>query len=162
MNHFTVNKMFFLKVCTLLTAGCLGFAFIAQYVLGIIPCNLCLYERYVYAALLCISCLFIIRPYKIYFSIALGIIAAGIILGGFHLGVEWHLWQAPESCGALSTSHNSFEDFQAAFMKKPVTRCDIVGWVILGISATVWNFLFWLGLGVYGAVCYISNKNKLP
>jgi disulfide bond formation protein DsbB len=68
----------------------------------------------------------------------------GIILTGYHVGMEQHWWTGPASCTGVQTAM-TIEDSRAQLMSKSL-RCDQISWVLFGVSATVWNLVLQAGL----------------
>lgn len=151
------EQQFFLVTVGLIAALSLCAAFIAQYGFGILPCPLCLYERCVYAsiAVLGLISFFWHRPALFYLMILF--IIGGLGLAIYHLGVESLWWQAPSSCTGATISATNFEDFQVQFMAKPTVRCDKIGWVIFGVSATIWNVILFCVFGLYALISKIKS-----
>lgn len=152
------NRQFFVVLVGTVAFLCLVTAFIAQYIFYIMPCHLCLYERYIYAALTLLGFVSLFRFSYRLFSLTGLIIFMGLGLALYHLGVEWQWWQASHACKAPLLSAGNFNDFQAQFMKKPVARCDQINWVIFGLSATIWNVILFLS----GTLYLIGVKIKGP
>lgn len=142
------DRQLFLTLVGVIAFLCLLTAFIAEYGFGIIPCHLCLYERYVYGALgvLGVVSAFHFSPFL--FNLTGFIILGGLGLAIYHLGVESHWWQAPHACLSPPLAAGNFEDFKSHFMKKSTARCDQINWVIFGVSATIWNVVFFCSLGL--------------
>jgi disulfide bond formation protein DsbB len=148
-----LDRQFFLTSVGTMAFLCLVTAFIAEYYFDIIPCHLCIYERYCYAALVIIGAGGGLRFHSILYYAATFLILIGLGLSIYHLGVEYHWWQVPQSCITTSISAGNFDDFEAQFMKKSVARCDQVTWVIFGVSATFWNLLLFCVFGLYALIC---------
>ncbi|WP_198027091.1 disulfide bond formation protein B [Candidatus Paracaedibacter symbiosus] len=148
-----MSRQFFLKTIESIATLALLTAFIAEYAFGIQPCPLCLYERYVYAALIILGIIDSFWYHPALFYLVLVVILGGIGLSFYHVGVELHWWQAPSSCVGISgISAGNFEDFEAQFMQKPVVRCDQITWVIFDVSATIWNMLLFCAMGLYALI----------
>ena len=134
-------------------------AFIAEYKFSILPCSLCIYERYVYGVLAGLSVLncFIKNRKIIYLQLIA--LTVGAALSFYHVGVESHWWKGLESCSgsfnlSLSdkmTTQQKVEILRQKLSNAPVVRCDEVSWRVFGISATIWNLLVFMGLtGMFG------------
>lgn len=130
------------------SAALLGGAFAFQYLGGLAPCALCLWQRWPHAAAVLILALVLLwRPSPwLALAGALAVLAtAGI--GGFHVGVEQGWWEGLATCTGGSISGLSVEDLlnpNAAVA--PPARCDEVPWALLGVSMAGWNMLLSLGL----------------
>ena len=143
------ERQFFLKLTGLIATFCLIIAFIAQYGQGILPCPLCLYERYFYGALAFFGILTFFRFFPLTFTFTGVVLIGGLALSIYHLGVEGHWWQASSACVGTTILAGNFDDFEAQFMKKSVARCDQATWVVFGLSATIWNLILFTSLILY-------------
>jgi disulfide bond formation protein DsbB len=126
----------------------LAFAYTAEYGFKILPCDFCLYERVVYAAIIVVG-LLSLKTKK--FAGHVGLISQllvltiGIALTFYHVGMEQHWWAGPASCTGAGRAA-SFEEFRAQLMKAVRPRCDQINWTLLGLSATAWNLMLQGGL----------------
>ena len=117
-------------------------AFAFQYIGGMAPCALCLWQRWPHAAAVVIMGMAILVPNR--WLMALGAVAALATagIGGFHMGVEYGWWEGLQSCSAGSISGISVTDLlnPNAAVAAPV-RCDAVPWSMLGLSMAGWNMV---------------------
>ncbi len=122
-------------------------AFAFQYIGGMAPCTLCLWQRWPHAAAVVIMALAVLVPNR--WLIGLGALAALTTAGiaGFHVGVEQGWWAGLASCSGGSISGISVNDLlnPNANVAAPV-RCDQIPWSMLGISMAGWNMIASLGL----------------
>ncbi len=130
-------------------AGSLGLAYTAQYVFGLEPCILCLYQRvpFAIAGVLAMAALFL-APRRRAMAIALcGLVFfvnAGIAF--YHTGVEQHWWASAAGCGDAGGGAMTLEKLRAALLSKPAKACDEVDWTFLGISMAAYNVPYSLAL----------------
>ena len=126
-----------------LLLGALAF----QYVGGLAPCTLCIWQRWPHLAAVILGALALgVRGPVLPLLGALATLAtAGI--GGFHAGVEWGWWEGLASCSAGSIAGISTSDLlnPDVVVAAPV-RCDAVAWALLGLSMAGWNAVISLGL----------------
>jgi disulfide bond formation protein DsbB len=134
-------------IATTGSAALLAGAFAFQYIGGLAPCALCLWQRWPHAAAILIGALALATGWR---GLALlgalaALATAGI--GAFHVGVEQGWWQGLASCTAGSIAGISTADLlnPAADVAAPV-RCDEIPWAMLGVSMAGWNMLVSLGL----------------
>ncbi|GBR06306.1 disulfide bond formation protein B [Acetobacter oeni LMG 21952] len=114
-----------------------------QDVRGIMPCELCLWERWPWRALLVIGIAGLIVPRKLARGVAwLGVLPllADIGLSILHAGVEWKFWQSPlPECRAPQLHGSTLAERLASMPLKPGKPCDsptyLVDW--LPVSMTV-------------------------
>jgi len=142
-----------LRLAGLLSAGLaaatLGMAFIAQYGFGLAPCQLCLWQRWPYAAAILLGLAAWqnakFRPWLLGATALAFLATSGI--GAFHTGVEYGWWKGLESCGGGATAQ-SIEALRAQIMAAPIVRCDDVAFRFLGLSMAAWNALWGLALAL--------------
>ncbi len=130
-----------------------------QYVQGLAPCALCIWQRYglgvgILGAL--IAAQISSRSGKVIFGTlgALGFFfEAGAAM--FHSGVERKWWEGLPSCSG-STLSDTFDPAAltaAAESGKAVPRCDEIPWEFLGLSMANWNVALALG---FTALCVMG------
>jgi disulfide bond formation protein DsbB len=122
-----------------LMAGALG----SQYLGGLVPCEMCMWQRYPhYAAIVAAALAILLRRTPL--SLPLTMLAGLLILvsggiGAFHAGVEYKWWPGPQHCtGMVATG----ADFLKRLLAAPVVRCDEPQWKLFGVSLAGFNFLF--------------------
>lgn len=135
-------------------------AFAFQYLGGLPPCEMCIWQRWPHGA-------------AILLGIGGGILAAGgqlpanatrllawlavtalIVTGAigiFHAGVEWKLWAGPTHCAGAGIDPRQLEIV--------IVRCDEAAWRLLGISLAGYNAI--LSLLVAGiAASWLLKERK--
>lgn len=167
-----MNTAFLLQRLTHKTLGALmlalggtalGFAFTAQYVFGLAPCALCIYQRLPFAALvfLGLQAILMPRPFNLV-GILLGTIACmiGTGLAVYHTGVEHLWWAGLEACGAPQFNASSIDDLRAQILANTHVGCDQVAWRFLGLSMAEYNVLLSGGAALFfgWAGLYVAKK----
>ena len=142
----------------------LAVAYAFQYLGGVQPCVLCLYQRWPWWIAVGLGCLVVLlrgRP-----GVALGVAAtsslailSGAGLAGFHVGVEQHWWEGLTSCGGAVGMPTSVEALRQQIMSSLVVRCDEVAWSLFGISMAGYNFLISLVFGA-GGLCVLWRHRE--
>ena len=128
-----------------LLLGALGF----QYLGGLAPCTLCIWQRWPHLAALVIGVLALrVRGPVLPVLGALAVLASAGI-AGFHAGVEWGWWAGLASCSAGSIAGVSTADLlnPDVIVAAPV-RCDAVAWAFAGLSMAGWNAVMSVGLAL--------------
>jgi disulfide bond formation protein DsbB len=142
-------------VLLLASAAVIGAALLFQYVGGLAPCELCLYERWPYYAAIAIAAigLFTGRGAVMFGVIALCavIYAASTALAFYHVGVELHWFAGPTACTGGPSGAQSIEALKAQLLGRQPVNCDEPAWQLFGISLAGWNFLASLGLTMFCA-----------
>ena len=120
----------------------LGGAYVSQYGFGLVPCEMCWWQRYAhFTALAFAAAAFLLRKQSATFvSLAALAIAVSGVIGAFHAGVEYHWWEGLTRC-ATRVAVGSANPLDA-IMNTPFVRCDAAQWSLFGISLAGWNFLF--------------------
>lgn len=119
-------------------------AYISKFFLGILPCQLCYYQRYVYFALLSFSLIFILKPdiNKIISLLTTFLILfTGFTISFFHSGVERHWFKYNSVCTSFSEPINSVEQIVKNIESASIAACDILGPQLLGLTMANWNAL---------------------
>ncbi len=129
------------------SAALLAGAFAFQYIGGMAPCQLCLWQRWPHAAAVLIGALMLASGWRIlaWAGAAAALLTAAI--GIFHVGVEQLWWEGLASCTASSLAGVSTADLlnPEVVVAAPV-RCDEIAWALAGISMAGWNAILSLAL----------------
>ena len=140
-------------------AAVLSAALFSQYVGGLNPCPMCIWQRWphgVAIALALVALLIGPRAAPLYLLIALTMLV-GAGLGAFHAGVELGYWEGPSTCAGGDVGGVSTGDLINQIMSAPIVRCDEVVWSFLGVSMAGWNAILSLGLAV---VAYLAWRER--
>jgi len=129
----------------LASLGILGTALLFQYVGGLFPCQLCIWQRWAYVAAIVPLLPALLpgqRPAFRGLMLALGGLAflAGTGIAFFHVGVEQHWWPGLSSCSGAAGAA-TLDDLRAQLLEAPLVQCDQIAWSLLGISMAGWNAL---------------------
>ena len=130
-----------LLVPAALLAGALG----SQYIGHLVPCEMCMWQRWPHLAALVLALLAILLRTQPSASRAITALAALAILvsgaiGVYHAGVEYHWWRGITRCTAPILGGSS-QDLLAQIMAAPIERCDQAQWTLWGVSLAGWNAL---------------------
>ncbi len=113
-----------------------------QYIGGLAPCKMCIWQRYPHGVAVILGVLAFafpgIRPLPLLGALAAAITAG---IGLFHAGVEQGWWEGPSTCTSGPIGGLSAEELLDQIMSAPLVRCDDIPWEMLGISMAGWNGL---------------------
>ncbi len=146
----------------------LGGALVSQYVFGLEPCVLCIYQRYPYVAVIVLALLALLlarRPGPAP-AVLMALIGAAFLttaaIGAFHVGVEQKWWTGTSACGSGLDAGASFEEFKAQILAGPTVRCDEVPWSLFGVSMAGYNFLYagFAGLAALWAAGRLAGSGR--
>lgn len=141
--------LFILLACV----GLLSFGMYLQHVVGLVPCPMCIVQRYVMVLMALVALLGVRFPCR-KGSLGVGIGLVVLAAGGAYVAARqtWLQWYPPEfaSCG---------RDFYGMIETFPLQRaipmifkgggdCTKVDWTFLGGSIANWSFVAFVGLGL--------------
>ena len=129
----------------LLLAG----AFAFEHIGGLLPCTLCLWQRWPHAAAAVIGALALTARGGGRVLPLLGALAAltTAAIAGFHVGVELRWWEGLTSCTINALAGISGDDLLSLDTNIGApAACDAVAWSFLGLSMAAWNGVLSLGL----------------
>lgn len=138
--------------------GALGFQFIG----GLVPCPLCIWQRWPHLVAVVIAVLAVTLAWRQRRALAALGFAAMIVstgLGIYHAGVEQGWWEGPTTCTSDAVTGKSVDQLMAEIMAAPLVRCDEIVWDLFGITMAGWNAIISAGLALIwlGAVIWWRN-----
>ncbi len=148
----------------------LSYALIAEHFWDVKPCILCIYQRYVMSGLIGSSLIGWLIKKKFFIGIYILVSLAGLSISGYHVGVEQHWWKGPMACSSNSlkidtkaSKADQIRAFRAKIKQQTTTvvRCDDINWRIVGVSATIWSFILYLGLVSFLSISFFCKKQKV-
>ena len=114
-----------------------------QYFKGLLPCELCMWQRYAHRVVMVLGCLAALAAPRrglslLMLSLTCAALAGSAGIALFHAGVELHWWRGLPSCSTPACS--GIRD--AAELMRCLTlapQCDKIPWSFLGLSMAAWN-----------------------
>ena len=136
-----------LVLCGLASATLLAAAFGFEYLGGLTPCKLCLWQRWPHVGVIAFSLLGAVGVLRPRLAFSLVVLSAAVTAGiaGYHVGVEQQFWPGPGSCSGTEATMST-SDLLDSLLATPVVRCDEIVWSFASISMAGWNMLFSAGL----------------
>src|ERR1700753_3587210 len=148
-----------------IAAATIAGAWFFQLVLEILPCPMCLEQRYAYYFTIPFAALVALAASK---GAPRGVVLTGLailvlvalanaVFGAYHAGVEWGFWPGPTDCTGSGFDPGKAGSLLENLDKVKVIRCDEVQFRFLGISRAGYNALISLlmaaiaGWGITGA-----------
>lgn len=135
----THNTFFFLLSIFCLLS--LLIAFVLEIFFHVLPCPLCIYQRYIMFSMGVLS--FLTLRFNSLNMISSIFIVISLSLNTYQIGVEQRWWEQPDSCRQKVVSMSDLkkmDDFEkkAALKKMKVVPCNIISWRFLGLPMTIW------------------------
>lgn len=135
-------------LATLLAAAALGGALAAEYWGGLVPCALCLLERWPFRVAIVLGLLALVAPPGVA-RLMLGLLAvamlADVAIAFVHVGVEFGWWRSPlPECAAPHFVGGTVAERLASMPARPSKPCDAPTFLIpfLPISMAMMNLWF--------------------
>lgn len=141
-----MTRNFLILVAAGGSAALLLGAFAFQYIGGMAPCPMCLWQRWPHAAAVVIGILALWlagRSLPLLGGLAALVTAA---IGLYHTGVERAWWEGPTTCTSAPVSGLTPQQLMDQILAAPLVRCDEVAWEMFSLSMASWNTLASLGL----------------
>ena len=133
-------KNFYLLVALLSILTLISAVYI-EYVLGIRPCKLCLYQRvpYIIAIFLCFF------GYSNFKNLLWGYLliltfVTSLILSGYHAGIENNIFQEFSGCSANNLNITDKAELLNS-LNENIPNCKDIGFTILGLSLATINLI---------------------
>jgi disulfide bond formation protein DsbB len=119
----------------------LAAAFGAERFLGIVPCALCLLERWPWRIAVVIALAgFLLprRPARLALALAGLVVLGGAGIAGVHVGVEAGLWPSPlPECAAPHFTGGSIAERLANMPARPAKPCDEATYIVPGLPVSI-------------------------
>ena len=148
-------------IALLLPFALLGGAMGSQYLGGLVPCEMCIWQRWPHGAAILLAALAFTAPASSERSRTLTLLAALAIavsgaIGVYHAGVELGIFEGLTTCASTAGGATNAELLDQ-IMKTPLVRCDQVQFAFLGISMAGWNAI--LSLGGAAVITFLTLRD---
>ena len=158
------NPRGMLLAILVISLAALATALAGQYLFGLQPCILCLYERVPWALAALVAAVGLVgwsgRRGSVPIALCAAIFAAGGALAFYHMGVEQHWWGSIAGCGGLPVSGLTLDDLRPETLATGLKPCDRVDWRLFGLSLAGYNAIAsaLLSLGCLAGLVSIRRK----
>ena len=146
------------------SAAIVGGALLSQYVGGLQPCELCLYQRWPYYAAIVATAVALLSggdtALRAVIMLCVLLFAASTALAFYHVGVEQHWFAGPTACTGSITDATSIEALKAQLLARQPVSCDTPAWRLFGVSMAGWNLLasVLITVGCTGAIVRLGRR----
>jgi disulfide bond formation protein DsbB len=132
----------------------LGTALLSQYWRGLLPCELCLLQRWPWWIAIGVAAAAWLIGDRLALAIPALLLAIVFLTGAgiafYHVGVEQHWFAGPTACtSTIGGTATTVEELQRQLMQTPPVMCDQIQWSLFGISLAGWNLVASLLLAAF-------------
>ena len=117
-------------------------ALIAEHIFNILPCQMCLYQRYPYYFIIILSLIFFIVnkfPIKLYYFLSAFSFILGLFFSLWHVGIEKEILPSLGGCGSSINITESLKEIREQIINQNIISCSEITWSFLGLSAATIN-----------------------
>jgi disulfide bond formation protein DsbB len=118
---------------------------------GLAPCELCLYQRWPYYAVIAGSVVALVPGRGSVTGALLWLAAITFVIGAglafYHVGVEQHWFAGPSACTGAGPAASAADLERRLLAQQPVA-CDQPQWSLFGVTLAGWNLVASLVLAV--------------
>jgi disulfide bond formation protein DsbB len=137
-----------------LLIGALAF----QYIGGLAPCPLCIWQRWPHVVAVVLGLVLVVWPARLVAALGGLAVTLGAGIGVYHVGIEQKWWAGPSTCTAPTPGAMEAGELLDRILATPVVLCDEIAWSWLGISMAGWNVVLSLLLAVLWLRAYASSS----
>jgi len=138
-----INKNWVVIVLLISSIASLS-ALIAEYMFNILPCQMCLYQRYPYYFIILFSIIYIITnkiPLPWYYWINNISFSIGLFFAVWHIGIEQKILPGLSGCSSIIKTSQSLTNLKEQILNQNIIACDEITWSFMGLSAASLNSL---------------------
>jgi disulfide bond formation protein DsbB len=150
-----------LILSALASFGLLAAAFWFEIIVGLPPCNLCIWQRWPHAIIIAIAGVGLVaikQNWMLLLIVLSAIITA--LFGLYHSGVEQGWWSGPSGCSNQLNSDTDISSLTTSLLEMPVVKCDEIAWSLMGISMAGWNSILSVSIAIFAFLCWKKLTQK--
>ena len=146
-------------IVLLISTVSIGSALIAEYIFKILPCEMCLHQRYPYYFIIAlIIILFFINKFSnIWYLLPIEFaLCYGLFYATWHVGIEQAILPGSSTCIASLDNASSLTNLKNQIFNQVIIACDEITWTILGLSAATINLIILFFLLIFNTIFLIQ------
>ena len=145
-------------IATIGSAGLLLGALAFQYIGGLAPCAMCIWQRWPHGIVIALGAgAYLSQSRALMLSSAL-LMLLGAGIGLYHVGVEQTWWAGPSSCTSGSIEGLTTEQLLEQIESAPLVRCDEIAWSFMGFSMAGWNAVLSFALAIIWTIAGVRRR----
>tara|TARA_Y100000590_G_scaffold470216_1_gene662823 strand:- start:2805 stop:3293 length:489 start_codon:yes stop_codon:yes gene_type:complete len=137
-----ILKKNWILIILVVSIGAITSALVAEYFFKILPCQMCLYQRYPYYLLIIVSLIFFIIkkfPLSLYYWINNFLFLFGLFFSIWHVGIEQKVLPGLAGCSNNIVITESIESLKDQIINQDIINCTDITWSFVGISFATYN-----------------------
>ena len=134
-------------VVLIISVIAISVALIAEHVFEILPCKMCLYQRYPYYFIIMFSIIYILAkriPLVLYYWINNFSFIVGLFFSLWHVGIEQKILPGLSGCSNAIEKTNSLQNLKEQIINQNVINCNEITWSVMSVSMATYNSLLLL------------------
>jgi len=153
-------KKYWIPIVLVISSIAIINVLIAEYVFNILPCKMCLYQRYPYYFIIFISLIYIVSkkiPLEWYYWMNTLSFATGLFFSVWHVGIEQKILPGLSGCSSIIKLSQSLTELKEQILNQSIVACDEITWAFMGLSAATLNTMLLTFLLVINTIFLAQN-----
>ena len=139
----------------------LAAALTSQYIGGLAPCELCIWQRWPHVAAIAFGTGYLLTGHRLPAALAAASLVVGSAIAAYHVGVEQKWWVGPGACSGTGLGGMTGSELLDLTVADTIVRCDEVAWSMFGLSMAAWNGLLSMGIAaVWGGALMPGSTGR--
>ena len=156
-------KKYWIVIVLITSVIAISIALIAEYFFEILPCKMCLYQRYPYYFIIIFSLIYLFTkktPLAWYYWIINFSFIIGLFISLWHVGIEQKILPGLSGCSNIIEKTSSLKNLKEQIINQNIINCNEITWSFMGISMATYNSLLLMMLLLLNIKFTLENSYK--
>ena len=156
-------KKYWIVIVLITSVIAISIALIAEYFFEILPCKMCLYQRYPYYFIIIFSLIYLFTkktPLAWYYWIINFSFIIGLFFSLWHVGIEQKILPGLSGCSNIIEKTSSLKNLKEQIINQNIINCNEITWSFMGISMATYNSLLLMMLLLLNIKFTLENSFK--
>ena len=156
-------KKYWVVIVLIISVIAISIALIAEYFFEILPCEMCLYQRYPYYFIIIFSLVYFFTkktPLAWYYWIINFSFIIGLFISLWHVGIEQKILPGLSGCSNIIEKTSSLKNLKEQIINQSIINCNEITWSFIGISMATYNSLLLILLLLLNIKFTLENSYK--
>ena len=153
-------KKYWIVIVLITSVIAISIALIAEYFFEILPCKMCLYQRYPYYFIIIFSLIYLFTkktPLAWYYWVINFSFIIGLFFSLWHVGIEQKILPGLSGCSNIIEKTSSLKNLKEQIINQNIINCNEITWSFMGVSAATLNSLLLIVLLVINSNFIIQH-----